>query len=68
MKAIILNYINQSVDVAQVPRDADLYDFLTLELGYHIDDINFMTVPDDWQVPVYPCGCDETTATPIALL
>ena len=68
MKAIILCYLDCSVAVANIPNDADVEEYLTIQLGIHLDEINYMTAPDDEEIPVYPCGCDTLTTTPIAVL
>lgn len=81
MKVIILNYDNLAVNVAHIPEsvfeDCDgmtaetseaIENYLSLELDYHIDSINYMTADDDEPIGVYPCGVDELTATPIAVL
>jgi len=65
MKAIILNYPCLSVDAVEIPADAmkdcDPNDpmfavetYLSHDLDYHLDSINYMIVDDD--CPVYKDG------------
>ena len=55
MKAIILNYTDTSVYVAELPEDCvtpeKTESYLSDELGFHLDEINYMTTNDD--CPVY---------------
>lgn len=59
MKAIILNYTDISVLVADIPDNCvtteQVEDYLSLELGLHLDEINYMTTSDD-EIPVYKAG------------
>lgn len=80
MKAIILNYTDLSVQVAIIPghvyESEEMYaerfekveEYLTNELGYCIDEINYMTADDDEPIAVYPCGVDTLKTEPIAVL
>ena len=72
MKAIILNYWERIVNVAEIPADVErtpeaVDDYLSLELGFHIDDISYMICDDD-KVEVYACGGDLTKDKPIAII
>lgn len=62
MKAIILDYPTISVYVAELPDWCDTpektEDYLSVGLGFHLDEINYMVSNDD-EIPVYPCGKDE---------
>lgn len=68
MKAIILNYTDISVLVADIPDNCVstemVEDYLSIELGLHIDEINYMTTNDD-EIPVYKAGVmgDKRIAT-----
>lgn len=81
MKAIILNYINLSVDVAIIPESVfegceqntseyayRIEEYLTNTFGYDSGEINYMTADDDEPIPVYHSGSDELTDEPIATL
>ena len=67
MKAIILNYTDISVLVANIPDNCvspeQVEEYLSIELGLHLDEINFMTTDDD--CPVYQAGTmgDKRIAT-----
>lgn len=71
MKAIILNYLDGSVNVAELPAECELTeqieDYL-VGLGFSLDEINYMTVKGE--CPVYPCGKNEcdTDFAPITIL
>ena len=58
MKAIILDYPTISVYVAELPDWCDTpektEDYLSVGLGFHLDEINYMTTDDD--CPVYNAG------------
>ena len=74
MRAIILNYAVNAVEVADIPQevvtDAEensfsfserIEEYLTIELGYHIDDITYMFT-DDERTPIYKNNADEPIA------
>ena len=65
MKAIIINYPCQSVDVVEIPEDAfkdcdpndpmfAIETYLIYDLDYHLDSINYMIVEDS--CPIYKDG------------
>ncbi len=67
MKAIILNYIDKNVLVAEIPNKAvesddfreqieKIEQYLSEELGFYLDEINYMLAEDDEQVEVYRYG------------
>lgn len=67
MKAIILNYLDGSINVAELPislmdnnyayQTEKIEDYLHQELGFELDEIHYMTCDED--CPIYPCGEDN---------
>ena len=57
MKAIILNYNDCSVNVAELPDNCDtnekVEEHLSVELGYRLDEISYMTPCYGDDIPVY---------------
>jgi hypothetical protein len=54
MKAIILDYTTYSVCVETIPdKEKDRVEDYLYELGYHVDDCNWMAVKDDEPVPIF---------------
>lgn len=74
MKAVILNYLDGSVCVAELPEHIfdgnasylteNIENYLCDTLGFYLDEIAYMT--SDGYIPVYPCGQDSPA--PIAIL
>lgn len=67
MKAIILNYIDKNVLVAEIPNKAvgtddfreqieKIEQYLSEELGFYLDEINYMLADDDEQVEIFRYG------------
>lgn len=79
MKAVILNYLTDSVEVALIPNyvaerwcemgnsSTYLEEYLAEELGYSIDNINYMVCNDD-RIPVYEASADFADQEPIAII
>lgn len=74
MKAIILDYCTTCIEVVRIPNNLisedgsaetaeNVENYLSLELGFHLDSINYMTADDDEPIPVYVNGTEEPEIT-----
>ncbi len=73
MKAIVLNYVSDCVEIIDLPSNLvdedegyitteNIEDYLHEEYGFNLDEINYMTTEND-SIPVFYNGKEEPTTT-----